>query len=247
MPEFNYGEPMEAYAEKRRKDRDKSPRFVVFGNASRPKFNPAGLGNLAAWFKFNSGITVTGSGVSQWSDATGNGNHLLQATDSARPALQADGSILFDGAADFLQCAAFTLNQPETIYLLFKQVTWTINDVLFDGNAGGSGALQQLTGSPTITLNAGATTTSSSALAVNTYGAFCGVFNGASSVIQVGTSTSATGNCGPGNMGGFTLGAIGGGGSNWGSIQVKEVLIYSAAHDANTRAQVISYLSGGNG
>lgn len=39
----------------------------------------------AAWFRQGAGITVTGSGVSQWDDQSGNGRHLLQGTDAARP------------------------------------------------------------------------------------------------------------------------------------------------------------------
>ena len=48
-------------------------------------------------------------------------------------------------------------------------------------------------------------------------------------------------------MGGFTLAAPGELTTGWGNIQVKECLVYSTAHDAATRAQVIAYLSGVGG
>ncbi len=39
----------------------------------------------AAWFRAGTGITVTGSGVSQWDDQSGNARHLKQGTDANRP------------------------------------------------------------------------------------------------------------------------------------------------------------------
>src|SRR5690348_15932843 len=164
------------------------------------------LPNLAAYFKFNTGITVTGAGVSQWSDQSGNGRHLLQATDTYRPALQADGSILFDGADNYLKCNAFTLNQPETIYLRLKQVTWTTAEYFCDGNATATGAvLQAAAGSPAspqIELRAGGVIGPNSDLAIGSYGVVCAVINGASSVLVVDSGAAVTGNAGASNMGG---------------------------------------------
>jgi len=42
---------------------------------------------LQAWYKADAGVTVTGSGVSQWEDQTANNNDATQGTDGARPAL----------------------------------------------------------------------------------------------------------------------------------------------------------------
>jgi hypothetical protein len=113
----------------------------------------AGLGP-AAWFRYGTGITITGSGVSQWNDQSGNGRHLLQATDANRPQKQADSSILFDGVAYFLKCNAFTLPQPVSLYLLMKQVTWTAGTGICDGNAVSTGLLINRTASPQFALNA---------------------------------------------------------------------------------------------
>jgi len=113
-------------------------------------------GGMAAWFRYGKGIEFAGAGVSRWADQTGNKRHLLQATDTNRPALQADNSILFDGVDNYLKCAAFTLVQPETVYLLGKQVTWTVSDHFFDGNAAGGGRVTQVTASPQINIDAGA-------------------------------------------------------------------------------------------
>lgn len=190
----------------------------------------------AAWFRRGAGITVTGAGVSQWDDQSGSGRHLKQTSDTNRPALQADGSVLFDGVDNFLACDAFTLNQPETIYVLAKQVTWTINDLWFDGNAANSGMLQQLTGSPQIRIFAGSSVGNAS-VSLDTYVAVAAVFNAASSLLQINNGIPITGNAGAANMGGFRLCASPTP-ANFGNIQAKEVALFAAAHDAGTRFRI---------
>jgi hypothetical protein len=212
------------------------------GAGAGGNFNPIPGLSPAAYFKFNTGITVTGSGVSQWSDQSGNGRHLLQATDANRPALQADGTILFDGAAHYLKCSAFTLNQPFTVYLCVKQVSWTLGRRLFDGS-GSNTRMDQSGSTPAIAINAGSgLTASNSNLAVGAYGSVAVVFNGASSSIKVNATEETTGNPGAANAGGFTLGAAGSA-AIFSNIQVKEAALFPAAHDAATRAAVIAYLN----
>jgi hypothetical protein len=199
----------------------------------------AGL-SPAAWFRFNLGIT--GNPVSQWNDASGNARHLKQVTATNQPALQGDGSILFDGIDNYMKCDAFTLNQPATFYILGRQVTWTDVDCFCDGDAGASQLIQQSGATPAIRLFAGLGVASNTNLAVNTYGVVAAVFNGASSLLQINNTTPTTGDPGAANAGGFTLGSTGTAGAP-SNIQVKEVVIFAAAHDATTRAAVIGYLS----
>lgn len=196
----------------------------------------------AAAFMYGMGITQVGGFVSQWDDQSGNARHLKQATATNQPAVQSDNSILFDGVDNYLKCDAFTLAQPETVYLLFKQVTWTLNDVLFDGNTLSSGRMLQSATTPRIRILGSSATSEDANLAVNTYGAVASVFNGATSLTHVNLSTPVTGNVGTGDMSGFTLGANGTP-SVFGHIQVKEALIYADAHDATQRARVINYLN----
>ena len=205
--------------------------------------SPDDLPNLAAWYQYGVGITVTGAGVSQWADQSGNARHLVQATDAARPALQGDNSILFDGVDDTLK-AVFTLNQPCTIYLLFKQVSWTANEYIFDGNVGDSTILRQRFGgaSPELAIYAGSGVGNDANLAVDSYGVAIVIFNGASSFLGINSNAGATLDAGTNNPGGFSLASNTFG--QFSNIQVKEGIIYSAAHDAATRAQVVAYLQG---
>jgi hypothetical protein len=215
------------------------PRFSA---APAALFGPAQIAGLApiAWFRWGIGITVA-TGVSQWNDQSGHANHLKQAVAGSQPKLQPDNSILFDGVANVMGCAPFTFIQPEAIYLLFQQLGWTANHYILDGSVSNSGRVIQAPGSPSLMANAGSSLPSITDLQQNTYGVLVVVFNGASSSIQVNNGVPVTGNAGASNMGGFTLGASGGAGlpSN---IQVKEAILFPAAHDAATRRSVIGYL-----
>lgn len=196
----------------------------------------------AAWFRFGIGITETGQGVSTWADQSGNANDLLQGTDGARPPLQSDNTILFNGTDEFLKCAAFTFDQPETVYLLCKQVTWSLNDNFFDGELVNTGLIFQSSATPNLVAYAGTGSSENANLPVDRYGICIVVFNGASSEFQINNTTSISGNFGAANMGGFTLGSNGGGGG-FANIQVKEAILFPVAHDANTRLHIARYLA----
>lgn len=191
----------------------------------------------AAWFQWNRGVAV-----SQWDDQSGNGRHLKQATATNQPAVQADGSLLFDGVDNFMKCDAFTLNQPATVYALIKQVTWTLNDAIWDGNTDATMYLYQSDLTPRVRAFAGTATAVNTNLPVDTYAAVCAVYNGASSLTQVNSTAPATGNAGASNAGGFHLGTKGGAASGFSNIQVREVIIFAQAHDAGQREAVINYL-----
>lgn len=196
----------------------------------------------AAWFRFGAGITSAGGLVSQWDDQSGNGRHLKQATGTNQPALQADGSILFDGVDNYLKCDAFTLNQPETLYILAKQPTWTTANYVCDGNTGDAMVIEKTTTTPTIRLKAPNGVATNTGWTVDVYAVLAAVYNGASSSLQVNNGTPSTGDAGANNASGFTLGASATP-SAYSNIQVKEVILYAAAQDATTRARVIRYLS----
>jgi len=205
--------------------------------------------NMAAHYDASVGTTVA-TGVSNWADQSGNGRDLIQATAASQPALGTDALgrpiITFDGVNDYLKSAAFTLNQPETIYFVGHQASWTLSDYIYDGNATNTGVLQQGGATPRLRVYAGKIdttlyTTANANLAVGANGVDVVVFNGASSSHQINKTAAQTGNAGAANMRGFTLGSKGVAG-NYSNIIVYEVIIYSAAHTAAERDHVISGL-----
>jgi len=205
---------------------------------------PSELSGLKVWTRFDSGITVTGSGVSQWDDQSGNGNHLKQVTDTNRPSKESDGSILFDGVDNFLKADAFTLVQPETVYILFKQITWSDNDYIFDGNLANYGMMRQSIGgtSPDLAIFAGTALAANSDLALGDYGVASVVFNSTNSLLSVDNGIPLTGDAGTRDMGGFILGGHVTG-VTYSNIQVKEICVFDSAHNTATRTGIISYLS----
>jgi hypothetical protein len=212
-------------------------------SCGRLPFSPLEL-DPAAWFR-RGDWTVTGSGISQWNDSSGNGRHLLQGTDAARPTGQSDGSALFNGTSHFLKCSAFTLNQPTWVVMAVKQVSWTASDTFFDGNADATGRLYQIASSPRILADAGtAGITSTPNLAVDVTGVVSIILNGASSSLRVNNTAATTGNAGAGNMGGFTLGTRGSTADRFANIQVYEVAIFPIAPSAAQQDQMVRYMGG---
>lgn len=199
-------------------------------------FTPDQLGDQAAWYRWRQGVTV-----SQWNDQAGSARHLLQATATNQPSLLSDKTLRFDGVDNYMQTAAFTLNQPFTVYILFKQVTWILGAVIFDGLSAYIN-LTQVGTTPTLGIFGGSSAGSDSNLPVNTLGVVSVIFNNTSSFLGVNLNDGATLSAGTNNAGGFTLAAnrIPPGYSN---IDVYEISIHSTAHDAATRKKVIEYLA----
>lgn len=182
------------------------------------------------------------SSGSTWTSATGEVWTINNAASTNLPAqVVTRPSLLFNGTAHYLKTAAFTLNQPTTIYLVGKQITWTASDVLVDGLTANTGAFVQTTATPQLNINAGTSVAANTNLAVNANGVICLVFNGASSSIKVNNTTATTGNAGAGNMGGITLGAAPTP-AGYANGQFYEMAVYSVAHDASTQNYIISYL-----
>lgn len=196
-----------------------------------------------AWYQFGRGITSSAGAVSRWKDAGTGAHDLIQATGSGQPALQTDGSILFDGSSDFMQTVTFTLAQPTMVYMLFKAVTFTDTDVLCDGYTVTSGQFLQDTTTPNISLSAGTTAATNTSFTLNTYAVGAALFSGASSSLARNKGAGSTAaNAGTTAMAGFTLGANGSGAA-FGNLQVKEVLLFDVAHQQTQQYQVINYLS----
>ncbi len=205
---------------------------------------PAILG-ATSWYRAGTGMTLSGSEVVAWADLL-SGNSLVQGTSASRPLMQSDGSLVFDGVDDFLATGAFTLNQPFTVYLYAQQLSWTANDIVFDGFTYQSTMLAQGGVDPQVFTFAGSIgPVNGDWIQVGPLGrAVSCVFNGASSTIDMGNTLATTsGNAGVQNAGGFTLGSGGAGTGNFSNIRVWEVIINRGADDAARREIFMSYLN----
>jgi hypothetical protein len=196
---------------------------------------------MVVWHRKGVGITDSAGAVSLWTDQTANGHHYTQATGANQPTKQGSGTILFDGTSDFLETAAFTLNQPYTRYIRFRQVTWTAFDYVCDGLIANTGVIFQYGSSPDLDIYAGIHAAQNSAMPIGTWKSVGAVFNGASSMLNIGGST-ASGDAGASSISGLRLAASGGSASAFANIEVAEEIIYSVAHTALQQAEVIAYL-----
>ena len=175
------------------------------------------------------------------------GNHLLQATGASQPLWSAANGILFDGVADFMKCIAFAYIQPEMIYFVGRQATWSNGDTIYDGNLNDTAELFQATLTPQIYAYAGILSLLNNNLILNTFGIIRNLFNGVNSILQINLSAAIVGNFGASNSGGFTLGSIANGGAGYSNIEVKEIILRRSADNAATQLQIYNYLKNVNG
>lgn len=130
------------------------------------------------------------------------GNHLGAATALYKPV-----NGVFDGVNSYMKTAPFTWGQPEMIYIVFRQLSWTANDTIFDGDTSFNGQLYQTDSLPVLRARAAAGNVSNANYdsSINKWCIARVLFNGAASTIQINDYTPITFNCGAGNMACFTL------------------------------------------
>lgn len=209
----------------------KGSKYSAYSNvASGKTLTPAILSETATKilvdFTLASSVTKDASNrVSQVNDLSGLNHHFLQAgADNIKPVWDSEG-LLFDGIRQFIKTGAFAFAQPEMIYLVFKQISWTYNDFIFDGNSDGLTILTQQATSNGLKAYAGtAQAVQDNGLALDTYGIVRIYFNGANSTVQVNGNTVWQGNLGTNGSAGITLGSIGSGTANFANIKVKGLI-----------------------
>lgn len=203
-----------------------------------------GDGNTIAWYDASDLLTVTKDGsdkVSFLSDKLQSVRYV-QATGALMPLWTADG-ILFNGSDNAMFSDAMTYEQPEFIYLVLKQITWTANDLLFDGlNVYGS-CIYNNTATPKIGAYAGTASADDSNLTLDTFCIIRVLFNGASSKLIVNGNAAITGDFGAGHMDGIVLGSRGTVAHDFAHIQVKEVIFRTISDSAANEALIYNYLN----
>jgi hypothetical protein len=71
----------------------------IGGYVSSGSWLPSDEGSLEAWYRFNTGITLNGSNVSDWADSSSNTFAMRQADTGEQPAFSA-GVLTFDPSSD---------------------------------------------------------------------------------------------------------------------------------------------------
>lgn len=157
---------------------------------------------------------VNSDPVASWTDESGQGNDVAQATAGFKPlyktAIQNSlPMVLFDGADDYLRRATFTggtLSQPITMFIVCKVVSYVASSVIVDSASTTSRlALREI--SANWSMFAGTTLSSSTAINTTTAHLLELTDNGVSSTLALDGTIIATGDAGAHTMIGLTLGA----------------------------------------
>jgi len=201
-------------------------------------------GNTVGWFDYKDLATITKDGanrMSVWADKLGSGHDLLQANGANQPLLTADG-VLFDGISDFMKCLPFAYIQPEMIYFVGKQITWTVNDYFLDGENVASVIIFQSATTPKLKAYSGVFSAENSNLVLNTWGIIRVLYNGISSKLIINNTAPIEGDFGnTKNSNGFTLGSDGVG-NHCSNIEVKEIILRKTADAAAVQTAIYNYL-----
>ena len=174
-----------------------------------------------------------GDPVGTWSDRSGQGNDLTQATAAKRPTYQTNEQnglpvVRFDGTDDILGPASFTLTQPESIFMAFEQISYAHGNAFLDGTTNWYMFFGQRGSSPVIQFYDATFSEANSSLAMNSFGIVSIRFGTNSDTFIRVNGGNQTGGAGDGgyNGGGLTLGSdvAEAGNSN---IDVGELVVYN--------------------
>lgn len=223
-------------------------------------FNPKSIAGLSAWYDATvaSSVTLTGGFVSQWSDLSGGGFHLTQATEASRPGTATLGgktAIDFDGSNDFLANSGVPTGWTfGTVCLAFSQDTTAASQALASANVPSSnlrmGLLWSNTGEfRTQSVNAAVATTSASggSAATNTPRLLAYTFDGQSSASLRLSGTALAGTTGTttSSDAGFVVGIrrISGALSLPLDGKIGEVIVYNRVLSAAEIGRIERYLA----
>ena len=241
---------------------------VVAPGGSTAAFLPSDLANLHLWLRADLGVfqedtfaTASGDGdvIGGWRDQSANGFDVTQGTTANKPLLDVDliggqPAAVFEGTNDQIQNVAFTLAVTAfTIYTVVKIDTYATDDAVFAfadatnndfTNKDGLSVAMRVTASRLRLFQTGgldvsiANDTSPHIVITQLDGASTGsvwIDDGvASTDTYVGSTVSSTR---------VKLAERYNSGNN-GDLNIAELIMYTGAHDADTRTQVLNYLNG---
>ncbi len=231
------------------------PRHASEFSASPPAFTPLALSPIV-WLDGADGATVwqdTGGTVPAafdadpiglWQDKSGAGNHVSQATGSAKPArssLATPSSLAFGGTQRMTRSSLTggAQAQPLTVALVGFNVS---NSTIFFASSTGGSQISRGTTATTLTANWGAALTDTSVPDLSGRKAILVEVNGASSRLEVGGVLETTGNAGA-----LTTDRLNVGASNVGSAfmtgEICEIVVVGRILTVGEKASLQAYFA----
>lgn len=216
--------------------------FTCAGNGIAGHFYSCTVTDGASTTYYDSG-TLPAELATSWVGADGN-TYTIASTGATPAMCLRTPCLLGDGVNSFFSPLAFTLVQPEEIWVVGRQITWTAAGTIFDGAVANTMRLEQnISGaSPQIAMLAPSGVATNSNWALLQKSVVTTVFNGASSSIQVDGNAATTGNAGASDGAGFTLLQPGAATVQRGNVLINEVIIRKAVSSAALRASIYASL-----
>lgn len=169
-------------------------------------FNPiTDLTSVTLEFLVTGDMGIT---ASTWTDQSGNSRDM---TFTNTPTLGTKGdcsTVILNGTDEYGRLDAFTLEQPITVIIVLKTITFTDGRRLFDGNTGNSMGLFYTDPSALAMYSGASLGGLASPYTTDSWDMHYCVFNGASSYYQKNSDTAIEGNAGTSDGGGFNLGSF---------------------------------------
>jgi hypothetical protein len=102
-------------------------------------FSPTFIDSILFWVKSDTGLIINNQFVSQWSDISGNSNHLTQSVSSRQgvyidPVLNGYGALRLDGTTDVYNFSHGITNNNYGIYILYNYRGTTANKRMINGS-----------------------------------------------------------------------------------------------------------------
>lgn len=196
--------------------------------------------NTIGWYDATktSSITKDGSNlVSSWADLSGNGNDLVQTTETYKPTWT-DAAFDFISFADddILADAAFALSQPVSIWIVLRNESFTNFDYVMRFNSSPDYHISQTNG-PTFTLNMG--TALSKSVSEDTWDIYEFVLNGVSSSITINNGAATTGDANTGSLTYFRIGHT----SLCADVDIAEIIVRDQEDIAESKTLIYNYLN----
>ena len=212
------------------------------------KFNPGKIAGLKVWLDAEKGFEALSDGdpVTTWLDQSGNGNDLTQATADKKPTYKisiVNGKpvVRFDGIDDFLKATAFTLIQPEHVFLVIKVIVGSLSDYYFDGNTQDDmAALQRNVGANFTQFAGGFGVTVT--LGTTNFRIVNALYNGATSSVSLDGAADNVADAGSNSADGLSLGGSGVE-SLHSNFDLKTFLIYDSVLSVSDQGRVERYMA----
>lgn len=201
------------------------------------------VANLVAWFEPSGLAYANNDPASLWTDHAAT-PHNFTAAGAARPTYKTGGPggyayLDFDGVANQMVQATYTLNQPLHYFLVMRPDGLAQGNDRVLGSFNGNLSCQMLFGNADLNIYSGGFVTVTNGFINNTWQLIIANFNGASSFLSSDSNTPASGNVGGNNAAGLAIGANGSGVTP-GKFQATELAVYNTTLSAGSVTSLIA-------